>query len=410
MKVLLIHRYFWPDTPPYALMLRRIAKQLADDGHDVTVFSTQPSYKDDYAVERQPWSEQIDSFHIIRQRLLKESKKKILARIANMAIFCLAVFFHILKNHYDIVMISTVPPIIGAVAVRFAALLSGSAYIYHCMDLHPEIMAHAGHLRQGVFFRFLLRLDRKNCEKALATVVLSEDMRTTLLGRGYRSPENIHVINNFELRDYTSAEQRQGEVVSGLLKEPGRFRVIFAGNIGRFQGLEHVIDAAEQLKSYQEIEFVFLGEGGALKQLQEKAADLNGKSVFFRGHQTVNVARKVIADADIALISLNAGIVRLAFPSKTMTYLCEGVPVLVVVEDDSELAQMVRSAELGYVVRPGDSDHLASTILSAYQNRQQLYEKRKAIANFATACFGVESVLTKWSQLFQKAFAGGHHV
>ena len=35
-RVLLVHRYFWPDTPPYAAMLREIGRALVDAGHSVT--------------------------------------------------------------------------------------------------------------------------------------------------------------------------------------------------------------------------------------------------------------------------------------------------------------------------------------------------------------------------------------
>ena len=42
--VVLIHRYFVPDTPPYAHILKQIADELAGAGYKVTVLSCQPSY------------------------------------------------------------------------------------------------------------------------------------------------------------------------------------------------------------------------------------------------------------------------------------------------------------------------------------------------------------------------------
>ena len=71
MKILLIHRYFWPDTPPYAVILKKIARRLATDGHDVTVLSTQPAYKPELANEVQPSVEVIDGYRVVRISLIK---------------------------------------------------------------------------------------------------------------------------------------------------------------------------------------------------------------------------------------------------------------------------------------------------------------------------------------------------
>ena len=51
MRVVLVHRYFWPDTPPYAHILRAIAWTLAAGGHDVTVLTAQPSYNREQVAE-----------------------------------------------------------------------------------------------------------------------------------------------------------------------------------------------------------------------------------------------------------------------------------------------------------------------------------------------------------------------
>ena len=45
MRILAAHRYFWPDSPPYAVMLREIGRAWVADGHSVSVVSSQPSYK-----------------------------------------------------------------------------------------------------------------------------------------------------------------------------------------------------------------------------------------------------------------------------------------------------------------------------------------------------------------------------
>ena len=47
MKILFTHRYFWPDTPPYGLLLRDLAVAVSKEGHQVYVYTSVPSYRAD---------------------------------------------------------------------------------------------------------------------------------------------------------------------------------------------------------------------------------------------------------------------------------------------------------------------------------------------------------------------------
>src|SRR6478752_1960155 len=97
MRLLLIHRYFWPDTPPYAHMLRRIAAALATE-HEVTVLSTQPSYKPEVEMASQPRDERLDGFSVRRIRLMRETSRGSLVRGLNALLFALRVFAHVLTG------------------------------------------------------------------------------------------------------------------------------------------------------------------------------------------------------------------------------------------------------------------------------------------------------------------------
>ena len=61
LRVLVVHRYFWPDAAPVAAILRAICDRFAAQGHDVTVFTSQPCYKPELKKNRQPNREELES-------------------------------------------------------------------------------------------------------------------------------------------------------------------------------------------------------------------------------------------------------------------------------------------------------------------------------------------------------------
>ena len=268
MRVLLIHRYFWPDTPPYAAMLRTIGKKLADESHEVVVLSSQPSYKSDVPLNQQPAVENVDGMTIHRVTLFREQGRHVVFRLMNMVYFPLRILlFSLFKKRFDIIMASTAPPVVLGFSAALGARMSGAVFFYHCMDIHPEIGRISGEFKKPIVFNLLRRLDGISCKIAQRVIVLSEDMRQSLLLRPGYDYDNIQVINNFSMPHHGDAVAVDPE----LLKQPDKFRIIFAGNIGRFQGLEAFIDAMEKLAHRVMIELVLVGEGSALSTLKKRA-------------------------------------------------------------------------------------------------------------------------------------------
>ena len=397
-KVLLIHRYFWPDTPPYAVMLKEMAEGLSNEGYDVTVFSSQPSYKLDLSIPKQPYKEEMGKFKVVRNRMHISSRRNAVTRLVDILSFCLGLFFHLLKGKYDVCMMATTPPIIGGLTLRLGCKLKGIPYMYHCQDIYPEVALVSHSIPEGWLYKLLRSIDLKTCENALATIILSEDMKQSMIDRGYKSKHNLYIINNFELKGGKEAVNALPSMDNGF------FNVVFAGNIGRFQGLKTVTDAINQLESQQHIRFHFVGEGAALKETKEAVASLIGKTTFFLGHQPVSVTRAFLKEASLCLVTLQKDIVRYAFPSKTMTYLCEGRPLLVMVEKDSALAQMVVRENIGFVVAPANSSEMAATILEASLNLEENKKQAENAKHFAVNNFSSHFVVSKWLKLFNEKF------
>jgi colanic acid biosynthesis glycosyl transferase WcaI len=398
MNVLLIHRYFWPDTPPYAYMLKEIGQHLVDHGHEVDVFSTQPDYKGHFSVNRQPTSEVINRLNIKRLTMFKENGRSVIFRLINMFYFSLRVFVYIaLSGRHNAVMVSTAPPILLAFFAALAAKLTNKKFIYHCMDIHPEIGRISGEFSNVFLFKLLLSLDSLTCKWASRIVVLSGDMQNSILQRpGLEGLKNIDLIANFDI----SNEVSHVEAPKEFKKIDTKFRILFAGNIGRFQNLTSLLNVLHYLSDNPEIEFVFIGEGAEKNALIEKYADKLNKQLFFFPHQSVDIARAIIKDADLGLVSLSKDIYKYAYPSKTMTYLAESCPILSFVESSSELSKFVLNEHIGIVASPDNLQELAIQIRELFNSNSKQEEMKLNAKQASKSYFSKSLIMEKWVNLY----------
>ena len=411
MRILLVHRWFWPDSPPYAEMLRVIAARLAADGHQVRVLTAQPAYTSTTAGRRMPRRERLDGFGIRRVRLLPEPKRNFLLRGLNTLLFAFAILRQALaRGGWDVVMTSTMPPVLIGLGGRWCARLRGAAFVYHMMDIHPEAAAEAGMMRRGLPYRLLRAVDSRNCARAARVVVLSGDMQATLRARGL-DDARVRVIDNFELRGDAVPASDGGEAAGSTAEAPAGdadveqaspFTVLFAGNIGRFQALDGLLDAAGRMADrVGELRFLFLGEGVGLEDLQRRAATLPPGLVEFRGRVPVSAARAEMQAADLGVVALAPGIHKVAFPSKTMTYACAGLPMLALVESGSSLAALIHDAGLGDVAEPRDADAIVAALERALaRTPEERAALRARVRAHGREHYSRATAERRWSELY----------
>ncbi len=395
MRILAIYRHYWPDATPYARLLKSILERTATEGHVVTVHAAQPSYNE-VAAPLQPRRETLGGVDVRRLRLPPESKRRLGLRLVSSLYFLLRAVAHAtLGRPYDLVIANGHPPILTACTLWLIHRLVGTPYIPHLQDVHPESLRAVGQVRDGRMFRLARRIDAACCRRAAKIVTLSHDMAEALVERGV-DRRQIEIINNCPL----PTDRMADAPLPGPLHQSATPKFLFAGNLGDFQSLDLVISAAKLLAARRLFHVVFLGAGAERERLVALAGDQLDRCIFFLPHVAPEVAVAAMGAADFGIVSLAPQVYRYAYPSKTMTYLAAGCPLVAVVEPESELAQMVTRESLGYVAAAHTPEAIAEALDRACAERDHwTADRRGALAARCSALFGQERMLAEWMRV-----------
>jgi glycosyltransferase involved in cell wall biosynthesis len=152
------------------------------------------------------------------------------------------------------------------------------------------------------------------------------------------------------------------------------FVVMYSGNLGMSQRLEHFLDAANLLKEEREIRFLLVGDGATKPELIAHADSLDLKNVTFLDYQPKSELAISLSAADLHFVVLDPTIAGCLMPSKIYGILAAGTPMLASTIDQCELARLVREGDVGYVVAFGDPEAIAERIHWSATHRDELAE------------------------------------
>lgn len=393
MKILIIYRHYWPDTPPLGSMLRTIAENLAARGHRVYVYTAAPSYQAKGGPAGEPLAKREfkGGVRVIRAPLLAETGGK-LRRIINWGTYLVSALSYAARHRFDLVWTGTLPPVVGGVVGALSAKGAGARFLYHVQDIYPEAAIASGLMRRGVGARMLAGLDSWTCRRAAAVTVLSQDMMRTIADRGGNGAVAFHVMNNFvqaELAADGPPPDRVGD---------DRFRLVFSGNLGRFQNLDLLIEAMALIAPEEGITLEFIGSGAAEARLREAVKTRGLSHVSFQARLPSDEAFRLTRTADLGVISLVPGMYRVSYPSKLMTYLAAGLPVLALIEADSDLAGYLAANDAGLAVE-GDAAAVADAIRRCRDRFAAEEGVGTRIEALAERDFGRGAAKERWARL-----------
>lgn len=256
-------------------------------------------------------------------------------------------------------------------------------------------------------------MDSLISRRADVCVVLSGDMQRALVARGVDAA-SIHIINNFMLESFvdnqfsatqTSISQSDATQITPTINLSVRpanapFRVVFAGNLGRFQALDALLGAFLDERSQQlPLELHFLGDGVSKAELVTMAD--GNPSVHFHGHVPFDQAARFMQECDAGIVSIAPGIIHYAYPSKTLSYLGLGVPLFALVEQSSELAIEIDQQNLGIVCQGSSHEALVNGYSRLARWLEQEIDIQVRIEAYARLSSSPKAAADKWKTLLK---------
>jgi glycosyltransferase involved in cell wall biosynthesis len=233
-------------------------------------------------------------------------------------------------------------------------------------------------------------------KNANALSTISDDMKKTIVNRFGIDKDKIKVIYNWGHEELRANPLSENVFLKRFPKKDEETRVVYAGNLGKMQNVELILQTAARMKEYEDISFYIVGSGVNEENLKKYAREHELGNMKFVGMQPPEDVADLYQAADINVIPLQGGLIYAALPSKTADCLIAHKPIITCVDEESGFADIVK--KFGFInTSPENPDALKNAII-------QVAEKKRKMGDFSLlhALFDRDKNVTKYCDIIEK--------
>ena len=376
MKVIFPCSYYLPETAASLYITDNIVHACAEDGNEVFLYTPTPTRS---VPEGSQWvckETLVDGkLHIKRFKMYGEGKNPILRALRYFLCECVQLHYMLWKK-YDVAFVDSTPPIQG-LKLPLVKWLRHKPVVYNAQDIFPDSLVGTGLTKKGSLIwkigRVVEKITYKYSDKI---IVISEDFKSNLIDKGVPEEKIVVIYNWVDQNAVVDIPRSENILFDRYGLDKNKFYITYNGNIGLTQNMDMLLEVAKALEANEEIQFVLVGNGAYLDQVQQIVKDRNITNVHLLPFQPYEEISHVFSLGDVSLVISKPGVGANSVPSKTWSIMSASRPVLANF-DENELKSIVEDNNCGIFTKAGDKVAFTDAILKLYGDRELCKEMGK---------------------------------
>ena len=368
MKILMVSQCFWPEN----FRINEICLDLQSRGHDVEVLTGLPNIPDGKFYQGYSFFHKgPQTYHGIklhRVRIFPRGKNNFALLSLNCASFAIHSLFHIpklMRRNFDCILIYQLSPVSQALPGILLAKLRKIRCFTYVLDIWPESMFFLLNMPEegkSLFRTISYKVSSFLYRGSDYFLTSSKGMRNKLTRFGIEDERISYLPNCSDDFPETSVNQE----LLAKLQLDGKFIIAFAGNIGRAQGIDQIIEAAKQTNDLPNLHWLIMGDGTEFNNIKALVDQymLQERVTLTGWINAAELPQYLVISSALVVMLKKHEIFSLTVPSKMQTYLSAGKPILAWM--DGEGAQVIEDSGAGYTSQALDIDSFCNNVRKLY--------------------------------------------
>ena len=397
-NILILSEYFYPDLNATGYSMTAIAERLVKGKNNVTVITA--SNKSNSLSNKK-----IDKkIKIHRLKSLSLNKNNVFERLLKLFLMTISFTIKTVLNlkKVDKILIVTNPAFVVLIIPIIKIIKKNIKATVLVHDVFPENL-HASNIlkNSSIFYKFLNYIFNICYGKFDNIITLGCDMSEIFKSK--INPKNHHkikVITNWSQTNDIKPTLKKENPIIKKFKLENKIVILFAGNMGRLQGIERLIPIISTCNN-EKFHFLFIGDGAILDDLKNEVIKNKISNITFIDGMPRENQNIFLNACDIGLVTLSPKMYGLGVPSKSYNILAAGKPILFIGNPKSEIALMIKSSKTGWVIGNNDIAKIP-TLLNEIYDQKCIKIFSQQCRKLALSKYSKKIVLDKYYKLILK--------
>jgi len=248
---------------------------------------------------------------------------------------------------------------------------------------------------------YYIGLETRLLKSSRAIVAISQDFKDQLLKLGLDSRQ-ITVIENWSplaevpLRPKINAWSEGHELST-------TFNFQYSGTLGLKHNPDLLLLLAKEFKDNPEVRVIVVSEGQGRKWLEEKVKSEGISNMRLYDFQPFSELPDMLGSADVVVAILTASAGAFSVPSKVMTYMCSGKPMLLAVPPQNLASRVVVENKTGLTCPPDGAEAFVENAKRLYRDADLRRDMGGNSRSYAEQNFDIEKITSRFEAVFEAA-------
>lgn len=281
-----------------------------------------------------------------------------------------AVKKHLSDVSFDFVMYST-PPITFAKVVEYIKKRDGARSYLLLKDIFPQNAVDIGmmtkHGVKGVIYKFFRKKEKKLYALSDRIGCMSQANVDYVLKHNPEVPaEKVEICpNSIELRDMSITDEERIKLREKYNIPLDKKVFVYGGNLGKPQGIPFIIECLKSQLDNDRAFFLIVGDGTEFPKLQSFFDEAKPRNMKLMKRLPKEDYDRMVSACDIGLIFLDHRFTIPNFPSRLLSYMQSGLPVLACTDPNTDIGKVITEGGFGWWCESNDTAAFCCAVESA---------------------------------------------
>ena len=287
---------------------------------------------------------------------------------------------------FDLILYSTPPITLTGVIQKIKNRDHAKTYLM-LKDIFPQNALDMGMLRtsglRGLLYRYFRGKEKHLYEVSDRIGCMSPANAEYLIRHNPQIPaEKVEICPNaVDPISYSVTDQERRSLREKYGIPQDRRVFVYGGNLGRPQCVPFIIECIRACRDLEKAFFLVAGSGTDYHKLTDFVSQEHPKNLLLLEKLPVEEYNRMVAACDAGLIFLDHRFTIPNFPSRLLSYMQAGLPVLACTDSHTDVGQVITDHGFGWWCESTDAEAFAETVQRAMDQLPLNCEQMQKLLN-----------------------------